>query len=68
MNDWIDVGVYATAKNGKDDTLIYLKKHQLSAGKTNLSINVTQNPTKAGIDPLHILIDRDSDDNVKTVE
>jgi ABC-2 type transport system permease protein len=67
MNDWIDIGVYAKGK-GEEDTLIYLQKHQLKAGKTSLTLPLKQLPTKAGIDPLHILIDRDSDDNVKKVE
>lgn len=66
MHDWIDIGVYAPAKDpSQEDTLIYLKKHHLKAGKSNISISVAQKPSQAGIDPLHILIDRDSDDNIK---
>lgn len=66
FKDWIDVGVYAKGKNDKD-TLIYLQKHLISKSQQTILVTVTQQPTKCGIDPLHILIDRDSDDNTKTV-
>lgn len=58
----IDVGIYdATGK------LIYLKKHPFSAGKSSLTITVDQQPTQAGIDPLHKLIDKLPDDNLEAV-
>ncbi|CAN5463133.1 M1 family aminopeptidase [soil metagenome] len=64
INDWIDIGIY-----GKDDKnkakLIYLKKHKITQKENTYSIIVKEKPTKAGIDPLHKLIDRHSDDNTK---
>ncbi len=67
LNDWIDVGVYTKGKNN-EDSLIYLSKHFIDKPKMKLEIPVNSIPTKAGIDPLHILIDRDSEDNVKSAE
>lgn len=66
-NDWIDVGVFATDKNGKEK-LVYLKKHKITAGQTKLSIKVNQKPTKAGVDPLNILMDKDATNNVVVVK
>ncbi|MEZ5040216.1 MAG: M1 family aminopeptidase [Saprospiraceae bacterium] len=67
MNDWVDVGVYATGKDGKEE-LIYLKKHKITDQKTKIEILVNQQPSKAGIDPLNKLIDRTSSNNLKTLQ
>jgi hypothetical protein len=55
----IDVGVYDA--EGK---LIYLEKHPFSDGASSLTITVDQQPIRAGIDPLHKLIDKLPDDNL----
>ncbi len=54
----IDVGIY-----NAEGTLIYLKKHPFSDGESSLTITVDQSPIRAGIDPLHKLIDKAPDDN-----
>ncbi|MFN8688459.1 MAG: M1 family aminopeptidase, partial [Cyclobacteriaceae bacterium] len=64
ISDWIDIGVYGKNKAGKD-SLIYLKKHKITQKQNELTITVNSKPRKAGIDPLHKLIDRHSDDNTK---
>lgn len=64
INDWIDIGVYGKNKAGKD-SLLYLKKHKISKKENEFKILVKSKPRKAGIDPLHKLIDRHSNDNSK---
>ncbi|MBS1554216.1 MAG: aminopeptidase [Bacteroidetes bacterium] len=64
INDWIDVGVYGKNKAGKD-SLLYLKKHKITQKQNQFKILVKAKPRKAGIDPLHKLIDRHSNDNTK---
>lgn len=66
INDWIDIGVYGKSKAGKD-SLIYLKKHKILQKDNEFKITVNSRPRKAGIDPLHKLIDRHSDDNTKSL-
>ena len=66
LNEWIDVGVYAADKNGKEK-LVYIKKHKITAGQTKLSVWVDQKPVKAGIDPLNILMDKDATNNIINV-
>ena len=65
INDWIDVGIYSRDRNG-DDKLVYLQKHRITAKENTFIITLDEIPSKAGIDPLHKLIDRHSQDN--TVE
>lgn len=65
INDWIDVGVYGTDKNG-EDKLLYLKKHKVTQKNNKFTIIVKEEPTKAGIDPINKLIDRHAEDNVKS--
>ena len=66
INDWIDIGIYA--KNDDVEKLIYLKKHKIVKKDNFFVINVNTKPTRAGIDPLHKLIDRHSDDNTRVVD
>ena len=66
LNEWIDVGVYGKDAKG-EDKLLYLKKHHFTKKDNTLKIKVKEEPTKAGIDPINILIDRHSNDNVKVL-
>lgn len=66
MNDWIDVGVYGKDSEG-NDKLIYLKKHRFNKKEQTLKLIVKEEPLKAGIDPIHKLIDKHIIDNVKKV-
>ncbi|MEQ9423461.1 MAG: M1 family aminopeptidase [Cyclobacteriaceae bacterium] len=62
--DWVDIGVYGENEDG-DDKLLYLKKHKMDQHEKTFMIEVEEEPSKAGIDPLIKLIDRNPDDNVK---
>ena len=64
INDWIDIGVLGKDEDGKDK-ILYLKKHKIDQEKMNFTITVEEQPTKAGIDPILKLVDRNPDDNVK---
>jgi len=66
VNDWIDIGVYAMAENGKEK-LIYLKKHQITDKTKTIRLKLDKEPVKAGIDPVNKLIDRHPGDNVVEV-
>ncbi|MEQ9307012.1 MAG: hypothetical protein RJQ14_24070, partial [Marinoscillum sp.] len=66
LKDWIDIGVFTESGKGKD-SLIYLKKHKITQEENEFTLTVGTKPTKAGIDPINKLIDRNPKDNVKTV-
>jgi ABC-2 type transport system permease protein len=70
MSDWIDIGVFDRAPTKRDPKIdekvgipIYLKKHKVKAGSQKISVVVDRKPYRAGIDPLHKLIDRVTTDN-----
>lgn len=64
INDWIDIGVYTEDTSG-EDSLIYLDRRKITDQENTFQITVDREPTKAGIDPNALLIDRVPDDNVK---
>jgi hypothetical protein len=68
-NDWIEIGVFGRdeGEGASEEVPIYLEKHRLTAGESELDIVVDREPVRAGIDPRHLLIDRVPGDNVKRV-
>ncbi len=66
INDWIYIGVYGKDIDEKEN-LIYYKRHKIDESMKTFNIIVAEKPTKAGIDPMNILIDRHPDDNVKEI-
>jgi aminopeptidase N len=65
INDLVDIGVFIGAKDKEKP--LYLAKHRLAGKQTKLEFVVDQQPTRAGVDPYHKLIDRKPDDNVMNV-
>jgi ABC-type transport system involved in multi-copper enzyme maturation permease subunit len=65
--DWIEVGVYGREDGDGEEPLLYLEKHRLESGTNEIEIVVDEEPSRAGIDPRHLLVDRVPDDNVKRV-
>jgi ABC-2 type transport system permease protein len=55
----IDIGVLDESGN-----VLTLEKHRVLTGENAFTLEVEGEPAKAGIDPLHKLIDRDDSDNV----
>ncbi|HEX6085287.1 MAG TPA: M1 family aminopeptidase [Thermoanaerobaculia bacterium] len=62
MNDYVDVGVY-----GPDEKLLYLQKHRIRSGAQSITVTVPQKPVRAGIDPRHVLLEKERGDNVREV-
>ena len=64
MRDWLDIGVFEEVKGDsarKYDRIgvpLYLRKHPVDSGSQRFSVTVDRKPTRAGIDPLHRLVDR----------
>lgn len=69
MNDWIEIGVFANAENGKPSgKVLYLRKHRIRPGKQMITVTVPGKPHRAGIDPNFLLIDLKMDDNTRNVK
>ena len=65
-NDWIDVGFFVKSSEN-EDSLIYLQKIHVDSLHVGYAVTLNQKPEKTGIDPQHLLIDRNLDDNIKTI-
>lgn len=67
MNDLVEIGVFEPGEGDALGDPLYLERQRIRSGRQTLRITVPSEPARAGIDPRHELIDRDSDDNVVTV-
>jgi hypothetical protein len=70
MSDWIDIGDFAKAPAKRDPKIddkvgvpLYLQKQKIKSGAQKITVVVDSLPYRAGIDPLHKLIDRITTDN-----
>jgi ABC-2 type transport system permease protein len=68
LNDWVEVGVFAAANGKEPARLLYLKKHRIRSGKQTITVIVSQQPFRAGIDPNHLLTGPEAEDNVRDVK
>jgi ABC-type transport system involved in multi-copper enzyme maturation permease subunit len=68
VDDWIDIGVFDETRDVEKAKLLALEKHHITAQRSTFEIVVPQKPGHAGIDPLDKLVDRNPDDNVRSVE
>ena len=60
MDDWIELGIFGDGKP-------YVEKHRIRSGAQTITVTVPFKPARAGIDPDNLLIERDTDDNVRDV-
>ncbi|MCY1022791.1 ABC transporter permease/M1 family aminopeptidase [Pyxidicoccus sp. MSG2] len=59
FNDWMDVG--ALDEKGE---AVFLEKRKVPKGESEIQFTVPVKPAQVGVDPLNVLIDRTSSDNV----
>ncbi|RYU90707.1 ABC transporter permease [Mucilaginibacter terrigena] len=68
LKDWIEVGIFAPAKNGEETgKLLYLQKHFLRSDQQTISVTVPVKPSRAVIDPNYLLTDWNIKDNLAEV-
>jgi hypothetical protein len=69
MDDWVEIGVFAPAGEGEESGgPLYVQKHRIRSGKQTITVTAPRKPARAGIDPYHLLIDWELDDNVGRVK
>lgn len=67
----IDVGVFSRNPDDfteGDEDVMTLEKHRIRSGTSTLDLVVDELPTHVGVDPYNKLVDRNSDDNIGTVD
>jgi hypothetical protein len=68
MADYVDIGVFGEAPRGSRlGPVLALRKVRVSAGARQFSFVVPDMPSRAGIDPYNLLIDRNPGDNTKEI-
>ncbi|MBA3526872.1 MAG: ABC transporter permease [Sphingomonas sp.] len=68
MNDLIEVAVFGVPSGaGKSSEPIYLKKHRIGSGTQSITVAVTGEPERAGIDPNRLLFDTQRNDNIRQI-
>jgi len=67
MDDLVEIGIYAAAHGSDNGDPLHLRMHRVSSGAQRITVTVPREPARAGIDPRHLLIDVDLDDNVAGV-
>jgi ABC-2 type transport system permease protein len=64
MDDYVEIGVFGSAAAGVQDTL-YSQKHKIRTGINKLQIRLAKKPVEAAIDPHHLLIETNIQNNRK---
>ena len=68
MEQWVQIGVFAPTGEGADfGEQLYLQMHRIRTGEQTITVTVPREPSDAGIDPYHLLIDMERFDNVEEV-
>ena len=62
LDTWVDLGTLDAAGQ-----VLHLERRLVTTGTSHLTLTVDREPSRAGIDPLGKLIDRDASDNVVPV-
>ncbi len=47
---------------------LYLQMHRIRSAEQTITVTVPRKPARAGIDPYHLLIDWEMDDNIEEVK
>ncbi len=72
MNDLVEIALFKNAGRGdstadRNGVPVYQAKHRLATGPQQITVITSERPIRGGIDPMHKLVDRRVNDNVKGV-
>ena len=71
LQTWVDIAVFAEPEGELEDYQLpqplYFEKRLLDSGEDEFTVRVSAKPQRVGIDPYNKLIDRNPEDNMKTV-
>jgi len=63
MDEPVELGVYASAEGEGQGEPLHLRMTRVRSGEQRLTVTVPERPARAGIDPRHLLIDVNPEDN-----
>lgn len=70
LDEWIEIEVFGSDEESVDrGNPLYVQKHRIRSGNQTITVTVPGKPTRAAIDPRHLLSDwEEVDDNTKVVK
>ena len=69
LNDWIEIGAFAKPKFGSQfGETMYRESFHITEPKKTFTFVVDEIPDRVGVDPISLLIDRNTSDNMKKPE
>ena len=69
MDEWVEVGVCAPAEEVDElSEPLYVQMNRIRSGEQRITVTVPRKPAHVGIDPRHLLVDSEIDDNIVEVE
>jgi hypothetical protein len=67
MDDLVEIGIFAPAQEGEIlGKRLYLQKHRIRSGAQTITITLTEQPDRGGIDPYNLL-DWEEGDNIEGI-
>ncbi len=67
MDEWVEIGIFAAAPGEVAGEPLYVRKHRIRSGRQTVTVMLSQEPARAGIDPYNLL-DWEEGDNIEGVE
>ena len=68
VNDFIEIGAFAAPEgNNRYGKTLYRERKRITAKENTFTFTTDELPAKAGIDPFDLLVDRQPEDNMKSV-
>lgn len=67
MRDLVEIGVYGAAAGGTEGAVLHRGLHPIHGGRQRITVVVDGTPSRAGIDPRHLLLDVVPGDNLVRV-
>ena len=69
LDDRVQIGVFAPGEEDEESgEPLYVQKHRITSAAQTIPMIVPHKPSCAGIDPYHLLIDWETDDNLRPVK
>jgi ABC-type transport system involved in multi-copper enzyme maturation permease subunit len=68
ITEWVEIGIFAPAQPGEIlGRPLYVRKHRIRSGTQTITVMVSGEPARAGIDPYNLL-DWEEGDNIEPIE
>ena len=68
MSELVEIGAYGAPRGDGADAPLFLEKRRIRSGTQRITVTVPRPAKRAGVDPNYLLVDTNTDDNVKAAD